>query len=239
LYILIYNYYNYKLMDKIHKGWHTFFDNNTNELKNILNNIDFDNEIIYPNKKDIFRAFNYFPPEEIRLLIIGQDPYISYEIINNIKVPQACGLAFSIPKSHKKIPPSLKNIFIEIKNNYPDFEIPKHGCLESWVKKEKILLLNSTLTVIEGKSNSHSNLWIKFTDNIIKYISDKNPSCVVLLMGNYAIKKESLIDKNKHKIFKTVHPSPLSAHRGFFGCGVFKEINNYLIENNSEPFTFN
>lgn len=238
MYILIYNYYNYKLMDKIHKGWHTFFDNNTNELKNILNNIDFDNEIIYPNKKDIFRAFNYFPPEEIRLLIIGQDPYISYEIINNIKVPQACGLAFSIPKSHKKIPPSLKNIFIEIKNNYPDFEIPKHGCLESWVKKEKILLLNSTLTVSAGKSNSHAHIWTNFTDKLIKWFQEKNTSCIFLLMGAFAQKKTNFIDIKKHKIFSTVHPSPLSAYNGFFGCNVFKKINEYLETTNKEPINW-
>jgi uracil-DNA glycosylase len=169
---------------------------------------------------------------------MGQDPYIGYEIINNIKIPQACGLSFSVPKSHKKIPPSLQNIFKEIKNCYPDYEIPKHGSLKRWVKKEKILLLNAALTVIEGKSNSHAELWTSFTDKLIKYISEKNNKTIFLLMGNFAIKKEYLIDTKKHKVFRTVHPSPLSANRGFFGCNIFKIINEYLIENNQEPINW-
>jgi len=218
----------------INNGWLEFFNNNINELNIILNNIDFNNQIIFPDKKNIFSSLFYFPPEDINLIIVGQDCYISSEIINGIKVPQACGLSFSVPKSHTKIPPSLQNIFKEIKNSYPDYKIPNNGCLENWVKNEKILLLNSALTVIEGKSNSHSKLWTKFTDKLIKFISEKNNNTIFLLMGNYAINKENLIDNNKHKIFKTVHPSPLSVYRGFYGCNVFKDINNYLIQNNKK-----
>jgi uracil-DNA glycosylase len=220
-------------MDNINVGWIPFFEENKKELETILENIDFNN--IFPKKENIFKTLFYFPPEDIKLVIIGQDPYIGYEIINNIKVPQACGLSFSVPKSHKKIPPSLKNIFKEIKNNYPNYEIPNHGSLKKWVKKEKILLLNAALTVIEGKSNSHAKLWKNFTDNLIKFISDKNEKTIFLLMGNFASNKKYLIDEEKHKIFITVHPSPLSATRGFFGCNVFIKINDCLVENGQEP----
>jgi uracil-DNA glycosylase len=206
---------------RINAGWEPFFEINNTELTGILDCIDFDT--IYPNKNDIFRSLFYFPPNEIKLVILGQDPYISSE--NGI--PQACGLSFSVPKNHKKIPPSLQNIFKEIKNSYPDYQIPGNGCLKRWVKKEKILLLNSALTVIKGKSNSHAKLWSSFTDNLIRFISENNNDTIFLLMGNFAINKEMLID-NKHKIFKIVHPSPLSAHRGFFGSNIFKEINDYL-----------
>jgi len=211
-------------MNNINIGWKSFFDNNIDEINNILNQLNYDNQIIYPCKENIFRALFYFPPEEIKLIILGQDPYI--------KQDQACGLSFSVPNTQKKIPPSLKNIFKEIKNSYPEYEIPKHGCLERWVKEEKILLLNSSLTVLEGKSNSHAKLWYSLTDKLIKYISENNNGTIFLLMGNFAINKENLIDQDKHKIFKTVHPSPLSANRGFFGCNVFKNINNYLRDNN-------
>jgi len=222
------------IIAKVNIGWLPFFEENKEQLDKILDNIDF-NDNIFPKKKNIFKTLFYFPPEDVKLFIMGQDPYIGFEIINNIKVPQACGLSFSVPKSHKKIPPSLQNIFKEIKNCYSDYEIPKHGSLKKWVKKEKILLLNAALTVIEGLSNSHAELWKDFTNKLIKFISDKNDKTIFLLMGNFAINKKCLIDENKHKIFTTVHPSPLSASRGFFGCNIFKNINDYLIENGKEP----
>jgi uracil-DNA glycosylase len=222
------------IISKVHNGWLPFFEENKDQLDKILDNIEF-NDQIFPKKENIFKALFYFPPEDVKLFIMGQDPYIGYEIIDNIKIPQACGLSFSVPKSHKKIPPSLKNIFKEIKNNYPDYEIPNHGSLKRWVEKEKILLLNAALTVIEGKSNSHANLWSDFTNKLIKFISDRNNKTIFLLMGNFAISKKNLIDEKKHKIFTTTHPSPLSANKGFFGCGIFKIINDYLIENNQDP----
>lgn len=216
------------LIKRINVGWEQFFEKNNTELTGILDSINFDT--IYPSKNNIFRSLFYFSPSEVKLVILGQDPYISSE--NGI--PQACGLSFSVPRIHKKIPPSLQNIFKEIKNSYSDYQIPSNGCLKRWAKKEKILLLNSALTVIEGKSNSHAKLWSNFTDNLIKFISEKNNGTIFLLMGNFAINKEKLIDNNKHKIFKTVHPSPLSAHRGFFGSNIFKDINDYLEINEKE-----
>jgi uracil-DNA glycosylase len=220
------------LLDKVHPDWMEFFNDNLTELKDILAKIDFKNETIFPKKKDIFRSLFYFGPCDVKLSLISQDPYINSEIHDGKVVPQAMGLSFSVPKKHKKIPPSLQNIFKEIKNCYPDFNIPSHGLLKRWARKEKMLLLNSALTVLEGKSNSHAHLWASFTDKIIKYVSDKNPSCVFLLMGAFAQKKAQFIDNKKHKIFTTVHPSPLSAYNGFFGCQVFKKINDYLKENN-------
>ena len=224
-------------MEQIHIGWNEFIENNKCLIDEILLKVYInDEETIYPNKDDIFRSLFYFGPADIKIVIIGQDPYISHQMIKitvdnkiiNKKIPQAMGLSFSVPECHTKIPPSLKNIFKEIKNSYPDYEIPTHGSLKRWCEDEKILLLNSSLTVNEGKSNSHSELWKPLTDNLIKYISDKNNKTCFLLMGNFAQKKEILIDIKKHKIFKCIHPSPLSAHRGFLGCKIFKEINEYL-----------
>jgi len=189
------------MLDNINEGWKEFINNNLSDFHFIMSQIDFDNEIIYPKKENIFRTLFYFPPEETRLIILGQDPYISEEL----SIPQACGLSFSVPKCHKKIPPSLKNIFKEIKNCYPEYKIPDNGCLEHWVKEENILLLNCSLTVIKGKSNVHAKLWSTFTDNLIKFISDKNKSTIFLLMGNFAINKSKLIDTTKHKIFTPLH----------------------------------
>ena len=222
------------IYNKIHPAWQEFIDNNKILLDKIFSQIDFDNDIVYPHKNLIFKVLEYYGPAEIKLLLLGQDPYIGAE--NNI--PQACGLSFSVPLSHKKIPPSLQNIFKEIKNCYPEFEIPQNGSLKRWCKIEKILLLNASLTVIEGKSNSHASLWKEFTDNLIKYISDTNENMIFLLMGNFAQQKAALINYEKHKIFTCVHPSPLSAHRGFLGCEIFKKINDYLIEINKEPINW-
>jgi len=210
---------------KIHKDWNVFMENNEDELKNILEQIYQNNtDTIYPKQKHIFRSLFYFSPMEIKLVILGQDPYINGE---------AHGLAFSIPKKHKKIPPSLKNIFKEIKNSYPDYTIPSNGSLLRWVKEEKILLLNSALTVIKGKSNSMMKIWQDYTDKLINFISETNNHTVFLLMGNFAISKSKLINNTKHKIFTTKHPSPLSAHNGFFGSNIFKIINDYLDPNHN------
>jgi uracil-DNA glycosylase len=229
-----------KVTKKINKGWHEFFNTNFKELQEILDEINklSKSNVIFPNPKHLFRTLFYFSPEETKLVMIGQDPYIGSETHNGNKIPQASGFSFSVPKVHKTIPPSLKNIYKEIANSYPEFIIPSHGFLKKWVKKENILLLNSALTVIEKKSNSHQALWRNFTDKLIKYISDKSPHTIFLLMGNFAIQKSKLIDINKHKIFTTVHPSPLSASHGFFGSGVFKNINDYLQLKNTQPINW-
>ncbi len=226
-------YYNYdKVTKRIHPEWMPFFEANKYELVEILDKL---NEIaekntIYPHRQDIFRAFYYHGPKDIKITIIAQDPYINEEK----NKPQAMGLCFSVPKCHRLIPPSLQNIRKEIKNCYPDYDIPKHGLLKKWAKKERMLLLNCALTVNKGASNSHAKLWSKFTDKIIDWFSENNNHCVFLLMGGYALQKVVQIDLSRHRIFNTVHPSPLSAHNGFFGCGVFKRINEHLEERNIE-----
>ncbi len=234
---MINNYYNYdKVTKKIHPEWMPFFEANKNELINILDKINelSKTNIIYPHRQDIFRAFYYHGPTEIKLTIIAQDPYINEEK----NKPQAMGLCFSIPKCHKKIPPSLQNIRKEIKNCYPEYEIQKHGLLKRWARKENMLLLNSALTVNKGASNSHAKLWTNFTNKLIEWFSEKNTHSVFLLMGGYAMHKVIHIDLSRHRVFNTVHPSPLSAYNGFFGCGVFKKINEYLEERNIEKINW-
>lgn len=226
-----------KIIKKINPGWKEFFETNKIQLENILEEVNrsAQSNNIFPKPNHLFRTLFYFPPEQTKLVILGQDPYIGSEIHNETKIAQACGFSFGVPKSHIKIPPSLKNIYKEIYNSYPEFSIPTHGFLKGWVRVEHILLLNTALTVVEKKSNSHQALWADFTDKLIKYISDNNPNTIFLLMGNFAIGKSKLIDSIKHKIFTTVHPSPLSASNGFFGCGVFKKINEYLETKNIQP----
>jgi uracil-DNA glycosylase len=230
------NYEYNNIIKKVHPGWHVFFETNKIELNNILNDVNESakSNVVFPKPEQLFRTLFYFPPKETKLVIIGQDPYINYQIHNDIKISEACGFSFGIPKIHTKIPPSLKNIYKEIKNSYPDFEIPTHGFLKRWVNKEKIILLNSSLTVIEKKSNSHQKLWTDFTDKLIQFISNNCSDTIFLLMGNFAIQKSKLIDTTKHKIFTTVHPSPLSAYNGFFGSNVFKNINDYLESKNTK-----
>ena len=224
-------YYNYDNVTKrIHPDWMLFFEANKYELVDILAKLNelAEKTTVYPHRQDIFRAFYYHSPQDIKLTIIAQDPYIN----EDKNKPQAMGLCFSVPKCHRLIPPSLQNIRKEIKNCYPEYNVPKHGLLKKWANKEKMLLLNSALTVEKGKSNSHAKLWTKFTDKLIKWFSTQNPHCVFLLMGGYAEAKANFIDLDKHKIFNTVHPSPLSAYNGFFGSGVFKKIDEHLKEQN-------
>lgn len=181
--------------------------------------------IVYPPSPLIFNAFNLTPFDNVKVVILGQDPYHN--------VGQAHGLAFSVPDGIQK-PPSLQNIFKEL-NQDLGIAIPTTGNLEKWAK-EGVLLLNASLTVRANMAASHAKIgWQRFTDAAIKALSDKKQNLVFILWGNYAIAKESLIDHEKHLILKTVHPSPLSASRGFFGCHHFSQTNKYLTEHNITP----
>ncbi|MGC4128465.1 MAG: uracil-DNA glycosylase [Bergeyella sp.] len=173
----------------------------------------------FPPKDRIFSAIELTPFDEVKAVIIGQDPYH-----NDF---QANGLCFSV--SDKVVaPPSLKNIFIELKNDLGIERTSKE--LDDWAK-QGVLLLNATLTVRAHSPNSHKDLgWEKFTDFIIKEISDKKENVVFVLWGAFAQKKEELIDSSKHFVIKSPHPSPFSVHRGFFGSRPFSKINNYLKE---------
>ena len=218
------------IFKNIKKSWKKILQKYINN-KNILNL--YKNKTIFPKINNIFEAFKYFELEETNLVFIGQDPYINFKIIDNQIIPQATGLAFSVSDNFS-IPPSLKNIFIEIKNTYPNYIIPKNGNLIRWVKEEKILLLNTSLTVEKNKSNSHQTFWKNITDNIIKDISDNHPGTIFLLLGNNAKSKKKFINEKKHIIIEGVHPSPLSAYKGFFHSKIFKKINDILTKQNKK-----
>ncbi len=173
---------------------------------------------VYPDFKNIFEAFNQTNFESVKVIIIGQDPYHG--------INQAHGLSFSVKKG-TKIPPTLKNIFLELKSDL-NIETPNSGHLLKW-SKEGVLLLNSVLTVNENVPGSHQKKgWETFTDKVIKTISSEKERVVFILWGKYAQDKESIIDTKKHFVIKSAHPSPLSAFRGFFGSKPFSKSNEFL-----------
>ena len=180
---------------------------------------------IYPPQEHIFKAFNTCPFQNIKVIILGQDPYHGSN--------QANGLAFSV-NDKMKFPPSLRNIYKEL-NKDLNIPISSKGNLEDWAK-QGVLLINATLTVKANEAGSHQNKgWEKFTDAVINTLSQKREKLVFILWGSYAHKKGLQIDKSKHHIIKSAHPSPLSAHRGFFGSKPFSQTNTYLRAQNLEP----
>ncbi len=181
--------------------------------------VEYKAKTIYPSKDKIFNAFNLTNFEDIKVVILGQDPYHGLN--------QAQGLAFSTPKEIKN-PPSLRNILKEIHNEFNKESICNDGDLTPW-SKQGVLLINAILTVEESKPKSHEKKgWEIFTDNIIKYISHEKENIIFILWGSPAIKKSKIIDTNKHFVLTAPHPSPLSSYRGFFGCGHFKQTNEIL-----------
>ena len=189
-------------------------------------------KVIYPRGQEYFAALNTTPLDRVKVVILGQDPYHG--------PGQAHGLCFSV-REGVQLPPSLVNIFKEIvadlslaDQGLPE-KIRSSGDLTGWAQ-QGVLLLNSVLTVEKYKAASHQGKgWEIFTDSIISVLSEKRESCVFLLWGSYAQKKGSVIDTSKHLVLKAPHPSPLSAHRGFFGCKHFSKCNEYLIETNQTP----
>ena len=181
--------------------------------------------VIYPPTNQWFSALNTTPFEDVRVVVLGQDPYHG--------VGQAHGLCFSVTPGIK-VPPSLANIYKEIKSDL-GIDQPNHGCLISWAQ-QGVLLLNATLTVEDGCAGAHQGKgWEQFTDEIIKAVNQKREGVVFMLWGSYAQKKSIMIDSSPHLILKSVHPSPLSAYRGFFGCGHFSAANHYLQEKGVKP----
>jgi uracil-DNA glycosylase len=176
----------------------------------------------------VFNAFAQCPFDTVKVVILGQDPYHGKG--------QAHGLAFSVP-DHVPIPPSLQNIYKEIKNDIGT-DVPQTGNLERWAK-QGVLLLNATLTVEQGNPGSHQGRgWEVFTDAVIQKISKEKEHVVFLLWGKFAQSKSSLIDENKHLILKAAHPSPFSAHNGFFGCHHFSKTNSYLQSHGKGPIVW-
>ena len=192
--------------------------------------LEYQKNRVFPEEKNIFAAFNSTPFNNVKVVIIGQDPYHSYENINEKMVPHAHGLCFSVPKLAKKIPPSLKNIFKEIHQDIGT-NIPSHGNLSSW-SKQGVLLLNATLTVRAHEAGSHQKQgWERFTNATIKKLSNEKKGLIFLLWGRFAQNKEELIDSSKHHILNAAHPSPFSAYNGFFGCKNFSKTNEILESN--------
>lgn len=185
-------------------------------------------KIIYPPGDEYFNAFNFTPFDDVKVVILGQDPYHG--------PGQAHGLCFSVQEG-VKTPPSLKNIFKELHRDL-GLDIPNHGCLTSWAK-QGVLLLNSVLTVEQATAGSHQKKgWEQFTDSVIQKVNEEQEGVVFLLWGSYAHKKGQFIDQAKHKVLRSVHPSPLSAHRGFLGCGHFSETNAYLESKGKEAINW-
>lgn len=205
-----------------------FEELNKDYFKNILRFIAEEKaagKIIYPKEEDIFQAFALTPFDQVKVVILGQDPY------HNPR--QAHGLSFSV-QSSIKIPPSLVNIFKELKTDL-GIEAPLSGNLNNWAK-QGVLLLNAALTVEANKPMSHSKIgWQVFTDAVIKKISTQKQNVVFILWGKFAQSKAKLMDKNKHLILEAAHPSPLSAYNGFYGCKHFSKTNEYLIQQSQQP----
>jgi uracil-DNA glycosylase len=174
---------------------------------------------IYPKHGDVFNAFHYTDLSDVRVIILGQDPYHGAN--------QAHGLAFSVNPGIK-IPPSLVNIFKELTHDITGFQAPKHGYLARWAE-QGVLLLNTVLTVQQGNAHSHANLgWEVFTDEVIQQLNTHNTGCVFMLWGAHAQRKGRNINTDKHLVLAGPHPSPLSAYRGFFGCQHFSQANAWL-----------
>lgn len=186
---------------------------------------EYSTHVVYPDMYDLYNCFRFTPINNVKAVILGQDPYHEPE--------QAHGLCFSV-KAGVPLPPSLQNIYKEIEDDLGVKE-PKCGDLTKWAE-QGVLLLNTTLTVREHMANSHSKCgWAWFTDSVIKLISEKCENVVFILWGGNARSKAPLIDRNKHLILQCAHPSPLSAYNGFFGCKFFSKTNEYLAEHGKTP----
>ncbi|MEA2073674.1 MAG: uracil-DNA glycosylase [Campylobacterota bacterium] len=183
--------------------------------------LEYKTKTVYPKYENIFRAFNLLSPSEVKVVIIGQDPYHGPN--------QANGLAFSVSPI-SKIPPSLKNIYKELIDDI-GCQVPANGDLTSWAN-QGVLLINTVLTVVDSQANSHrARGWEDLTNSVIKKLSNKQSNIVFILWGSPSQKKEILIDEEKHCVLKAPHPSPLSAYRGFFGSKPFSKANDYLKRN--------
>jgi len=214
---------------KIEKSWKEllqpefdkpYFEGLTGFVRN-----EYQSKKIFPPPKDIFKAFDLCPFDKLKVVILGQDPYHG--------PGQAHGLCFSV-NHNVPMPPSLVNIYKEIQSDLGK-PMPDHGNLEHWAQ-QGVFLLNATLTVIAHMAGSHQKKgWETFTDEVIRLITEKKEHVVYMLWGNYAGDKAWMIDDKKNLVLKAPHPSPLSAHRGFFGCSHFSKANTYLAEHGLEP----
>ena len=219
---------------QLHQSWQAVIGDEFNKpymqaLRTFLSQEKAAGKTIYPPSPLIFNAFNHTPFDAVRVVIIGQDPYHG----KNKGQAQAHGLSFSVPPG-LDLPPSLQNIFKEIASDL-NIKMSKTGDLTPWTN-QGVLLLNATPTVEQAKAGSHQNKgWEQFTDAAIAALNSHREGLVFVLWGSYAQKKGNVIDSKKHLVLKSVHPSPLSAHRGFFGHHQFSTINQYLIKQGQTP----
>lgn len=209
-------------------NWDSFIKNEEEKsyFKQLFSFLDreYGEHTCYPPREDIFTAFDLTPKERVKCVIIGQDPYHDED--------QAHGLAFSV-KPGVKIPPSLMNIYKELGNEF-GYPIPDNGYLKKWAQ-QGVLMLNAVLTVRAHEAASHKGKgWELFTDEVIAEINKIDRPVVFMLWGSFAISKKKMLDNPKHLILEAAHPSPLSAYRGFFGCGHFKKCNEFLKSNGIE-----
>lgn len=215
--------------------WEKVFHNSRDELKDISEILENDKKVNcqwYPDNANLFKAFELTPLTNVKVVLIGQDPY--QDLLRD-GTPQAQGLSFSVKKG-APIPPSLRNIYKEIKKDYPEFIIPTHGDL-SGLARQGILLLNSCLTVRHKSPGCHKELWLGFIKKVINAILDANPKVIFLLWGNRAQKVRKMLGE-RATVLETSHPSPLSVYRGFQGCQHFKQVNDLLIEQGMEPINW-
>ena len=219
-----------KLNIKVEESWKLVLKEEFNKpyFKQLVNHIKTEKEqgkLIYPKGSNIFNAFNKTPLDKVKVVILGQDPYHGPN--------QAHGLSFSVQKGIP-FPPSLQNIFKELQRD-TGTPYPSNGDLSSWAQ-QGVFLLNASLTVRAAEPMSHSQIgWAIFTDAVIRTISKDCPKVVFMLWGKFAQEKQTLIDSSKHLILKAPHPSPLSAHQGFVGCGHFSTCNHFLAKNGIDP----
>ena len=215
---------------KLHESWLVHLEPEFEkdymlELKAFLKAEKNQGKTIYPPGSLIFNALNTTPLDKVKVVLLGQDPYHG--------PGQAHGLSFSVPEG-VRIPPSLRNIYKELAADCA-ISAPTHGNLTSWAE-QGVLLLNATLTVEQGQAGAHQKKgWETFTDRVIQIVNAQCNHCVFILWGSYAQKKSAMIDTSKHLILKSVHPSPLSAQRGFFGSKPFSQTNEYLSSHQKTP----
>ena len=211
--------------------WHDALSNEKRQpyFQKILNAVRqerLSGQIIYPPETDVFNAFRLTAFDRVKVVILGQDPYHGEG--------QAHGLAFSV-RQGIRIPPSLLNIYKELETDINGFSIPAHGCLTAWAE-QGVLLLNTVLTVRAGQAHSHALLgWERFTDEVVNQINQNREHVVFMLWGSHAQKKGAFIDRGRHLVLTSPHPSPLSAYRGFFGSKPFSQTNAYLQKHGQTP----
>lgn len=215
------------------QSWQNFLQQQQQEyfeqIQSYVANARQQGKVVYPPEDDVFSAFTATPLDQVKVVILGQDPYHGPD--------QAHGLSFSV-KPGVKTPPSLANMYKELATDIDGFTIPDHGYLQSWAE-QGVLLLNTVLTVEQGNAHSHAKIgWETFTDKVIEHIDQECEGVIFLLWGAHAQKKGKKINTQKHHVLKSAHPSPLSAYRGFFGCQHFSQTNTLLQAMNKTPITW-